>query len=164
MTHSVPPDKAPVPAPNKAPDKAPVRASVPALASGRSAASPPRRRWPIVLALLAGVAFLLVFFIGSTELLHYTESTAFCSLCHVMKPEVTAYHNSAHARAECGTCHIGPGAVPAIQAKLANVRKELGALENTWMAHPAASKDIDLMNSRRSNPECCVMTGPRSLK
>lgn len=122
MTHSVPPDKAPVPAPNKAPDKAPVRASVPALASGRSAASPPRRRWPIVLALLAGVAFLLVFFIGSTELLHYTESTAFCSLCHVMKPEVTAYHNSAHARAECGTCHIGPGAVPAIQAKLANVR------------------------------------------
>ena len=26
--------------------------------------------------------------------------------------------------------------------KLANVRKELAALENTWMAHPAAGKDI----------------------
>jgi hypothetical protein len=27
-------------------------------------------------------------------------------------------------------------------AKLANVRKELGALESTWMAHPAAGGDI----------------------
>jgi hypothetical protein len=27
-------------------------------------------------------------------------------------------------------------------AKLANVRKELGALEQTWMAHPAAGHDI----------------------
>lgn len=27
-------------------------------------------------------------------------------------------------------------------AKLANVRKELSALEKTWMAHPAAGKDI----------------------
>jgi len=26
--------------------------------------------------------------------------------------------------------------------KVANVRKELAALENTWMAHPAAGKDI----------------------
>lgn len=28
------------------------------------------------------------------------------------------------------------------EAKLANVRKELGALEQTWMAHPAAGHDI----------------------
>ncbi|GAB3345886.1 DUF6165 family protein [Marilutibacter aestuarii] len=28
------------------------------------------------------------------------------------------------------------------EAKLANVRKELSALEQTWMAHPAAGKDI----------------------
>lgn len=81
-----------------------------------------RKRWPYVLAALAAVGFLLVFFIASTEFLHWTHSTAFCSMCHVMKPEYTAYHNSSHARAECGTCHIGPGAIPAIQAKLANAR------------------------------------------
>ena len=28
------------------------------------------------------------------------------------------------------------------EAKLANVRKELSALESTWMAHPAAGKNI----------------------
>jgi nitrate/TMAO reductase-like tetraheme cytochrome c subunit len=81
-----------------------------------------KRRWPWWLLAVAAVGFLFVFFIVSTELLHYTESTEFCSLCHVMHPEVTAYENSPHARAECGTCHIGPGAIAAVKAKLANVR------------------------------------------
>lgn len=81
-----------------------------------------RRRWPWMLGGLAAIVILFVFFIASVELLHYTESTAFCSLCHVMKPEYTAYEHSAHARAECGSCHIGPGALPAFQAKLANAR------------------------------------------
>lgn len=81
-----------------------------------------RRRWPWVLGGLAAIAILFVFFLASIELLHYTESTAFCSLCHVMKPEYTAYEHSPHARAECGSCHIGPGALAAVQVKLANVR------------------------------------------
>ncbi len=85
--------------------------------------SPGRRRgWPIVLGMLGGMAFLLVFFIVSVTLLDFTESERFCTSCHVMYPEKIAYHNSPHARAECGTCHVGPGAVPAIQAKLANLR------------------------------------------
>jgi hypothetical protein len=28
------------------------------------------------------------------------------------------------------------------EAKLANVRRELSALERTWLAHPAASRDV----------------------
>lgn len=66
------------------------------------------RRWPIVLAVLGAMFLLFLFFLGSLKLVQFTESTAFCSSCHVMKPEVTVYHNSPHARAECGTCHIGP--------------------------------------------------------
>jgi hypothetical protein len=70
-----------------------------------------------------GILFVLwLFFILSVELLHYTESAAFCSSCHIMHPENTAYENSPHARAECGTCHVGPGALAAFQAKLANLR------------------------------------------
>jgi len=33
-------------------------------------------------------------------------------------------------------------------AKLANVRNELSALERTWMAHPAAGKDIAELRAR----------------
>jgi nitrate/TMAO reductase-like tetraheme cytochrome c subunit len=93
-------------------------------APGAPEAAPPRRprRWPIWLAVLVGVIFLFIFFIGSSELLDYTESTEFCTLCHVMSPEATAYHNSPHAKTDCGTCHIGPGVIHAVQAKLANVR------------------------------------------
>ncbi len=81
-----------------------------------------RRRWLWVLGALVALVILFAFFIFSVELLHYTESAAFCSSCHVMHPENTAYENSPHARAECGTCHIGPGALAAFQAKMANVR------------------------------------------
>ena len=81
-----------------------------------------RRRWLWVLGALGILFVLWLFFIFSVELLHYTESAAFCSSCHVMHPENTAYENSPHARAECGTCHIGPGALAAFQAKMANVR------------------------------------------
>jgi len=81
-----------------------------------------RRRWPWVLGAVGVVAALFLFFIGSVTLLDYTESTEFCSLCHVMDPEHEAYLNSPHSRVDCGTCHIGPGVIPAIQAKLAAVR------------------------------------------
>lgn len=102
----------------------PVEPTAPELPPAEAQPAPPkrRRRWPWVLGGLAAIAGLFVFFIASIELLHYTESTAFCSLCHVMKPEYTAYAHSPHARADCGSCHIGPGALPAVQAKLANVR------------------------------------------
>ena len=81
-----------------------------------------RRRWPWVLGALATIAVLFVFFISSVTLLDYTESTPFCSLCHVMYPERTAYDNSPHSRVDCGTCHVGPGVMAAVKAKLENVR------------------------------------------
>jgi nitrate/TMAO reductase-like tetraheme cytochrome c subunit len=71
---------------------------------------------------IGAVVFLFLFFLGSVELLHYTESTAFCTSCHTMDPEKTAYEISPHQNVDCGTCHIGPGAMPAVQAKIASVR------------------------------------------
>lgn len=90
-----------------------------------SKAAPPkprRKRWPWVLGGLAVIAALFAFFIASVTLLDYTESTPFCSLCHVMKPEYTAYEHSPHSRVECGTCHVGPGVMAAVKAKLENAR------------------------------------------
>ncbi len=83
---------------------------------------PRARRWPIVLGVLGAMILLFFFFLGSLKLVQFTESTPFCSTCHIMKPEVTVYHNSPHARVDCGTCHVGPGVWPIVQAKLENAR------------------------------------------
>src|SRR5512136_2820974 len=80
---------------------------------------PGRRVWLLVLGALV---FLFLFFLGSVELLDYSESVAFCTACHTMTPEKTVYQISPHQNVGCGTCHIGPGAVPAVQAKLASAR------------------------------------------
>ena len=82
----------------------------------------PRSPWRLALVIVAAAMGALVFAMLVVTAFDYTESTAFCSTCHVMSPEVTAHHSSPHARTECGTCHVGPGAVAAVQAKLANVR------------------------------------------
>jgi hypothetical protein len=80
---------------------------------------PQRRVWLVSLGI---VAFLFVFFVGSVELLHYTESTPFCTSCHSMDPEKTVYQISPHQNVGCGTCHIGPGALPAVESKIAAAR------------------------------------------
>jgi len=79
-----------------------------------------RRR--ILLAIVLLLAVLFVFFLISLTLVQYTESAAFCSSCHVMSPEATAYRNSPHARAGCGTCHRGPGALALLQIEARNIR------------------------------------------
>jgi len=85
-------------------------------------AKPRRGRWRILGIVVGILVVLFAFFIGSVTFLDYTESTPFCSLCHVMYPERTAYNGSPHSRVDCGTCHIGPGVIPAVQAKLENMR------------------------------------------
>ncbi|MFN2157618.1 MAG: NapC/NirT family cytochrome c, partial [Anaerolineae bacterium] len=51
-----------------------------------------------------------------------TESRYFCGvLCHPNRPEYVAQEVSPHADLECGTCHIGPGLLPKVEAKIAGV-------------------------------------------
>jgi nitrate/TMAO reductase-like tetraheme cytochrome c subunit len=79
-------------------------------------------KWLLAVTVVVGLLLLFGLFLGGVAVFDWTESTAFCSSCHVMKPEYTTYKNSPHARVDCGTCHIGPGPIPAVQAKLASVR------------------------------------------
>lgn len=82
------------------------------------------RRWQQFLLLSGGMmVFLLVFFTASLEALHYSESTAFCTTCHgVMDAEIATHKVSPHANTDCGTCHIGPGAVPRMLDKVYGAR------------------------------------------
>jgi hypothetical protein len=77
-----------------------------------------------LILLAAGLAvFLLAFFMVSLEALHYSESTQFCSSCHgVMDAEIATHKISPHANTDCGTCHIGPGAIPRMLDKVYGAR------------------------------------------
>lgn len=77
---------------------------------------------------------LLISAIGSYEAFHFTESVEFCgTICHeVMKPEHTAYQNSAHARVACVDCHVGTGADWYVRSKLSGMYQIYSVLFNKY--------------------------------
>ena len=82
--------------------------------------SRPRDQRMLGMFVAGSILFLLVSALGSYHTYHFTESVQFCGeTCHtVMKPELTAYLHSPHARVACTQCHIGPGATWFIRSKL----------------------------------------------
>ena len=77
-----------------------------------------KSKWRWLLLIVGALFVSWLFFMGSVTLMDWSESSEFCSSCHVMSPEHTVYMNSPHAKVECGTCHIGPGAYHAFEAKV----------------------------------------------
>jgi nitrate/TMAO reductase-like tetraheme cytochrome c subunit len=100
-------------------------------------------KWLMAGTIIATLLILFVIFLGGIAVFDWTESTAFCSLCHVMKPEYTAYKSSPHSRVDCGTCHIGPGPTAAVKAKLSNV-KYLWEAPTGWYEKPIPSPITDM--------------------
>ena len=66
------------------------------------------------------IAILILLSMVSYRGYQFTDSvTFFGKTCHVvMKPEYTAYLHSPHARVECVSCHVGPGASWFVRSKL----------------------------------------------
>ena len=63
----------------------------------------------------------------------YMEEPQFCGqTCHVMKPELTAYRNSPHARVLCVECHVMPGATGWAASKVAGTRQLLSVMFDTY--------------------------------
>lgn len=71
---------------------------------------------------LVNLAIVAIAGFGAT---HYMESTEFCGqVCHEpMKPQFVSHQVGAHASVGCVSCHVGPGASGAIQAKLNGTRQ-----------------------------------------
>jgi nitrate/TMAO reductase-like tetraheme cytochrome c subunit len=77
-----------------------------------------KSKWRWLLLIVSALFVFWLFFMGSVTLMDYSESVAFCTACHTMDPEHMAYMSSPHAKVDCGTCHIGPGAYHAFEAKV----------------------------------------------
>lgn len=94
----------------------------------------PKDRRTMGIFITGAVVFLLVSAMGSYNTYHYTESVSFCgTACHTpMKPEYTAYRDSAHARVACTDCHVGPGAQYYVKSKISGVRQLYCVLTDTY--------------------------------
>ena len=81
--------------------------------------SRPRDRKLLLGFAAGGFVFLLITSIGSYETYEVTKSVQFCGqACHTpMEPQFVTYLHSPHARVECTSCHIGPGAKSLVKAK-----------------------------------------------
>src|SRR5262249_54960678 len=79
-----------------------------------------------VIALVAVLTFvnLGIVTLASVGVVHYTESNKFCGqVCHTpMTPQYTAHAVFPHAKVDCVSCHVGPGAAGMLTAKLNGTR------------------------------------------
>ncbi|MFL6166318.1 MAG: NapC/NirT family cytochrome c [Ornithinibacter sp.] len=81
-----------------------------------------------ILGFVGGVLLLGVLgTVGGVHLVEYSESAAFCTTCHTMTPQQKAFEAGPHQDVGCGECHVDPGVVGFVKAKLAGT-KELYAL------------------------------------
>ncbi|MBO8169501.1 MAG: NapC/NirT family cytochrome c [Thermoanaerobacteraceae bacterium] len=78
--------------------------------------------WVLPLSLLVA---LLVFALGAS---HYTSQESFCRSCHEMEQAFQTYKNSPHLVndagivAECKNCHLPPGTLSMLAAKVGKLR------------------------------------------
>ncbi len=85
---------------------------------------PPWSSWRgmlLLFVLLAG--FGSVATMAGASVIGYSESASFCTTCHTMEPQQKAYAASPHSDVACGECHVAPGVVGLVKAKLAGTRE-----------------------------------------
>lgn len=84
------------------------------------------------------------------------ETPQFCgATCHTMKPEFTAYQNSAHSRVECVDCHVAPGTAGWIASKTSGMRQLIETVANTQPRPiPSAIETTRLVPARETCENC----------
>ena len=115
----------------------------------------PKYRNAFMIFSIGSAIFLFASALGSYQAFHYTESVQFCGeICHeVMKPEYTAYQNSAHARVACVECHVGSGADWYVRSKLSGLYQVYAVTANVY-PRPIPTPVQNLRPARETCEEC----------
>jgi hypothetical protein len=109
--------------------------------------------WLVALVVGAAVVITAAYYFDVA-----TESRYFCGvLCHSNTPQYVAQEVSPHADVECGVCHIGPGLLPKVVAKIMGTRELYLQLTNTYerpIEHPVARlKSADVICEQCHSPQ-----------
>jgi hypothetical protein len=108
--------------------------------------------WAIIAVVWGAVAVVGAYYFDLA-----TESKAFCGqLCHPNRPQLAAQNVSAHTDVECGICHVGPGIMPKVVAKIMGTGELYMQLTNSYerpITHPVARlKSADVICEQCHSP------------
>lgn len=85
-------------------------------------------KWLVIVVVVAVVSITVAYYFDQL-----TESDKFCGLlCHSNRPEYFSQKVSDHADVECGVCHIGPGLLPKVTAKIYGIGELYMQLTNSY--------------------------------
>jgi hypothetical protein len=115
---------------------------------------PVQRRAALVFFALT-MANIVIVSLAAYRGVEYMDSPQFCGqVCHtVMKPEFTAYQDSAHSRVACVQCHIGPGASWFARSKVSGLRQVFAVSFQTH-SRPIPSPVQNLRPARDTCEQC----------
>lgn len=84
--------------------------------------------WGAIVVVFAIVVVAAAFYFDE-----FTEGGWFCGvLCHPNRPQGITHEESPHASVECGTCHIGPGLWPKVEAKILGIGELVALFANSY--------------------------------
>ena len=115
----------------------------------------PIQRRAAFIFLMLTLANITIVSLATYRGVEYMDSVQFCGqACHtVMKPEFTAYQDSAHSRVACVQCHIGPGATWFAKSKLSGTRQIFAVTFKTY-SRPIPSPVQELRPARDTCEQC----------
>jgi nitrate/TMAO reductase-like tetraheme cytochrome c subunit len=106
-----------------------------------------------VLALLVG-GFGAVAGAGSLTAIHFSETSAFCGMCHTMAPELKAYKMSPHKEVACGECHVNPGLAGFVKAKMNGSKQLYGIIVGKYPTPIEPPEHAELPPAEHTCMEC----------
>jgi nitrate/TMAO reductase-like tetraheme cytochrome c subunit len=89
-----------------------------------------RRGKFIALVLVAGFGSALT--VGGIAVAQWTETADFCGRCHTMGPELKGHALSAHRELACAECHVEPGLVGWVKAKINGTRQLIEVITGSF--------------------------------
>ena len=111
------------------------------------------RRGMFVLIMLVG-GFGAVAGVGGITAIHYSETAAFCGLCHTMDPELKAYAMSPHKEVACAECHVEPGVAGFVKAKVNGTKQLMGIITGQFPTPIPPPDHAKLPSVKDSCMEC----------
>jgi nitrate/TMAO reductase-like tetraheme cytochrome c subunit len=116
----------------------------------------PVPRTPLgALGLILGVLVLgALGTLGGVHVVEYSESASFCTTCHTMTPQKKAYEAGVHQDVGCGECHVEPGTLGFVKAKLAGTRELYALVTNTYPT-PIPAIEHDALPSTKDTCQKC---------